>query len=158
MVWGSAAPDGGCVNYNLDIRFDINLHTCGKFVTFQEVIGPAAMYHLTALWCGVARQYPDGHIVRGTPGLIATLTLYRGKAQVITDALLATGWLEQVEDGYMVHDWTEHQPWAAGAPARVASARNAAKAKWENMTDEARVAQARKAAKRRWHPEEEGGS
>ncbi len=119
---------GCCVNYNLDIRFDVNLHTCGKFTKFQDSIGPGAMYHLTALWCSVARQYPDGRIKDCTPSLIATLSLYRGKPSRIFNALCTHGWLDKTEDGYVVHDWAEHQPWVVGAPARFAKARKAGQA------------------------------
>lgn len=45
--------------------------------------------------------------------------------------LVACGWLDEIRDGYALHDWSEHNSYAANAKSRSDAARRAAKARWE---------------------------
>jgi hypothetical protein len=47
------------------------------------------------------------------------------------DNLVALNLLEFTVQGYKIHNWEKHNPWAAGASKRSEKARNASNKRWE---------------------------
>lgn len=139
------------MNYNEDIRIDINLLENKKYRRLRKRLGPAAMEALAALWCHTARNFPDGNLVGWTEDDVDDLLAGVGVANPGA-ALVETRWLDKTEDGFHVHDWEQHQPYVTGAPARVEAARKAGEARWAGVDGEARQAHARRMAESRWRP------
>lgn len=56
---------------------------------------------------------------------------WEGEVGKFAETLAAYGFLDEVEDGYVLHDWGEHNGYAATAQARSEAGRKAAAARWE---------------------------
>ncbi len=55
-----------------------------------------------------------------------------GDAETFVAALSDVRFLDGTDGAYKIHDWAEHNPWAAGRPDRIKSAKDAANARWQN--------------------------
>jgi hypothetical protein len=56
---------------------------------------------------------------------------WSGESETFVRTLAEVGFLDGAQGAYRIHDWAEHNPWAATRPARVAKARAAAGTRWE---------------------------
>lgn len=66
---------------------------------------------LELLWCGTAKQCPQGDIGRFPDEDIAELVDWDGDPSELVEALVACGWLDRsAEHRLIVHDWHEHAP------------------------------------------------
>ena len=63
---------------------------------------------LIRLWTWALNNREDGNIKARDAQLVADVMRFRGKAQRLLDALVATGFLDRTEDGYEIHDWDQH--------------------------------------------------
>ena len=140
---------------NTDIRLSISFINHRKRKKLKRLLGAEGVLALIDLWLQTALNNPDG-ILRGMDEEdIALEAGWEGDPQEFVEALIKCGFLDQLEDGtYKIHDWEEHQPWAAGAKERSERARRAAKAKWERMNEEEKSEHAKKMAEARWGKEE----
>src|SRR5690348_2886373 len=62
---------------------------------------------LINLWCIAKRN--DGLIPGDIPALMFSLRLNEGRVRNLLQTLLSVGLIERVTEGYVPHDWTEHQ-------------------------------------------------
>lgn len=86
-------------------------------------VGEAGAFRLVCLILWAAANRPSGDLAGMTAEDIELAADWRGEADAFVVALLAVGFLEGEEGAYRLHDWAEHQPWAAGADLRSAKAR-----------------------------------
>lgn len=116
------------MNYNNDIRMDVNIHDNKKYHRLRKAVGIGAMDILTRLWCVTAKVCPDGFLKGFTPEDVEALVGWDGAPGFLVKTLVQAGWLDLAEGGYLIHEWAEHQPYVAGAPTRVEAGRKGGKA------------------------------
>lgn len=122
---------------NTDFRVKPGFFRHPKTVKLKRRLGAEGTYSLLTLWAHAAENKPDGSFTGMDAEDIAIAADYDGDAQVFVKALCDIGFLEACEEGiYHLHDWSEHNPWAASAPMRSEAARNAANARWAKQKGE----------------------
>ena len=135
---------------NTDIRIDIRLPRHWKYRKLKRAIGTAPMEYLIVFWGTVAEQKPDGNLIGWASADIEDAAGWDGEPGVFCAAMMAVGFLDETETGFLPHDWADHQPWAVGAEERSEKARSAAKAKWGKTSKEEKSVAGKKAASARW--------
>ena len=135
---------------NTDIRIDIRLPRHWKYRKLKRAIGTTPMEYLIVFWGTVAEQKPDGNLIGWASADIEDAAGWDGEPGVFCAAMMAVGFLDETETGFLPHDWADHQPWAVGAEERSEKARSAAKAKWGKTSKEEKSVAGKKAASARW--------
>lgn len=90
--------------------------------------GQVAAWNLICLFLFARDNKPDGDFSGMAADDIELAADWQGEDGLFVGSLVEIGFLDQTQDGYRIHDWADHNPWAAGAKKRSESAqRNAAK-------------------------------
>lgn len=115
-----------------DIRIAISFKGHRKRKRLRRIIGDRADGYLIDLWISTAIDCPTGILIDWDIEDISDASGWGGNPEEFVDALIDSKWLEKNKDNnYILHDWREHQGWVCNAPQRSASAKKAAKARWE---------------------------
>lgn len=124
----------------MDCRIDVNLPDHPKFKALRNSLGQDAELATIYLWLYVARCCPDGEIKHMTAIDLAEVSKYRGDAEAWVAKLIELRLLEKGENGrYSIHDWLDHNLYAATAPFRKQRAQKAASARWGKVDKKQRV-------------------
>lgn len=108
----------------MDARISVGLPSHPKTKKLVRRLGAAGAWKLVCLFLWAAANRPDGDL-SGMSGEDIELSVdWDGEDGAFVDALRAVGFLDGGDCAYRIHDWSEHNPWAAGADAR------SEKAKW----------------------------
>ncbi len=78
-----------------------------------ELDEPLADAYVTRLWSWAQRYAPDGRISARTSTQLESALGWRGSITVLVSALVKCGWLDEVSDALLVHDWADHQAYFA---------------------------------------------
>lgn len=90
--------------------------------------GQAAGWNLLCLFLFARDNKPDGDFTGMASDDIELAADWQGDDGLFVQSLIEFGFLDKTDNGYQIHDWADHNPWAAGAKKRSESAsRNAAK-------------------------------
>lgn len=114
-----------------DIRMSVEFPVNPKTKKLKRRLGADAVLGLMAIWCHAAQRRPDGSLKGMTNEDIAIVADWAGEPDDLVNALVEVGFIDATDDGLMLHDWEENQPWIAGAERRSESAKSAARAKWD---------------------------
>ena len=117
---------------NTDIRVAVSFLGHRKRKKLQRKLGPAAVLCLIDLWIVAAMNKPDGILVGMDVEDIALDSGWEGDPREFVDALIEVGFLDLVDGCFMLHDWHEHNSYAAKADMRRVASRNAADTRWNN--------------------------
>lgn len=101
-----------------DIRISTTLPQHPKYKRLRarlSWVGVAHLFHFL-LWARTNR--PDGDLTGMSNEDIELAIDWPGDAGAFAVALVDVRFLDGVEGAYQVHDWEEHQPWAAGTEDR----------------------------------------
>lgn len=116
---------------NTDFRLSVGLFTHPKFLKLKRRLGDAGALGYITLLSFVAQNHPDGALGRMNAEDVALAGQYNGACDEFVRALIEVRLVEQSESGeFSIHDWKEHNPWAASAPVRSEKAKAAAVARW----------------------------
>lgn len=110
-----------------DARLSTSLPSHPKTKKLIRRVGEAGAWHLVCLILWARANRPDGNLEGMTAEDIELAVDWRGEPDALVAALVATGFLDEGQGGYSLHDWAEHQPWSAGAEQR------SMKAKWASL-------------------------
>lgn len=111
-----------------DARISVGLPTHPKTKKLVKRLGQAAAWNLVCLILWAASNRSDGDLAGMSDEDIELAADWSGEEGAFVRALLEVRFLDGGDGAYMLHDWQEHNPWAAGADMRSAKARwNAAK-------------------------------
>lgn len=117
---------------NQDIRLSVDFFGHHKVRRLRRLRGDAGVLCLIALYCYAGKHRPTGELSGMGAEDIAEAAGWEGEAQEFVAEICGLGFLEECEEGvYRIHDWAEHNPWAAGAEERRAMASKAGKASAE---------------------------
>lgn len=89
----------------------------------MAIAGNAAPFSLISLWVYAARNKPDGFLDNMDSFDIEIASNWTGQPNQLFDALVKCKFLTVADEGYYLHDWEIHQPYASGAEERSAKAR-----------------------------------
>lgn len=115
---------------NGDIRVRTTFSRHPKTRKLRRRLGADGVLSLLELWIFTAESRSDGVLHGLDEEDIGEVSGWRGEAQDFVKSLADIGFLDHDGDGYVIHDWAENNPWAAGAERRSQQARDAAKARW----------------------------
>ena len=107
-----------------------------KTKRLQLKLGPDAAIYPIRIWAYAAKYHPDDGFFKGYSGdeIVSICTNTgnaTGNAISILDALL-DGFLEQVDGGFQIHDWVEHQGHLKAFHERAVYA---AKSRWDKIAN-----------------------
>ncbi|MEI2806910.1 MAG: hypothetical protein V9G18_13505 [Albidovulum sp.] len=119
---------------NADIRISVGFPDHPKTVKLDRRLGFQGVRSLLALWTWAAQNRPDGDL-GGANGRstavrrpldeedIEIAARWPGEPGLFVATLVALGWLDRTERGYLLHEWQQHNPWVAAATDRSDKAR-----------------------------------
>jgi hypothetical protein len=82
----------------------------------------------------VADNRPNGSLVGLSIEDIELAAGWKGKRGLLIKTLREVRYLDGEKGNYNIHDWSEHNPWAASRGMRVEVAKRAARIRWERAT------------------------
>ncbi len=113
------SPAGQAAKYmNTDIRLSTGFWRHPKTKKLIRRTGLEGVRSLQILWAWAANEKPDGHLAGMDSEDIELAADWVGDDGVFFDAAVKLKWIDEVDDGYCLHDWKEHNPWAAAAQNR----------------------------------------
>jgi len=107
-----------------DARISTGLPSHPKTKKLIKRLGHAGGWSLVCLFLWVAANRPSGDLLGLSVEDIELAADWTGNEGEFVEALVAVRFLDGAPENYEVHDWAEHNPWAAGFEMR------SAKAKW----------------------------
>lgn len=117
---------------NKDIRIRTTFPEHPKTKKLIRKLGHCGFYSLVSLWCFTAENKPSGVLKNMDVEDIASAANWTGDAELFVDSLLRCGFLEKDDGGQLcVHDWIEHNAYAAYAPFRSEIARQNVMKRWQ---------------------------
>ena len=114
-----------------DARISIALPRHPKTVKLQRRLGTPGCWSLVCLFLWVAENHSDGDLEGMTDEDIEIAAGWTGDVGEFTRSLAEVRFLDGPEGSYKVHDWSEHNPWAANRGRRIEAAKSAASTRWE---------------------------
>jgi hypothetical protein len=97
--------------------------------------GQAAAWNLICLFLFARDNKPDGDFSGMTAEDIELAADWQGEDGVFVQSLIDYGFIDKTQDGYQIHDWADHNPWAAGARKRSESAKQNAAKRWQGKCE-----------------------
>jgi hypothetical protein len=114
-----------------DLRLDANYLDNPKIKRLRASLGDTGIVSHIALLCYVRRIFPEGKLHDMTSIEIEDAARWQGESGLFSATLERLRLLHQNGDGYEIHDWYEHNRFAATEPIRREIARNAVNKRWE---------------------------
>jgi hypothetical protein len=116
---------------NTDFRLSVGYFEHPKIMKLERRLGEGAVLSHIRLLRFASMNKPDGVLNDMDAEEIADAARYKGDAEVFFATLLSVRLLDQDEEnGLVLHDWQDWNPWAAGHTIRSAKAKTAAAARW----------------------------
>lgn len=106
-----------------DIRIKVGTPRHYKFRRLKKKLGGDGCWAWLTLACHVGDNRPSGDLAGMSDEDIADAAEWEGETDDLIEALLEVKLLDQVDGHLVMHDWPEHNPWAAGSDARSEAAR-----------------------------------
>jgi hypothetical protein len=94
-------------------------------------LGPEAVVSLLQTILFAAESRPDGNLAGLDDEEIELAADWSGESGAFVAALAEVGFLDGPQGGRAIHDWAEHNPWAATRSQRIDAARAAATKRWD---------------------------
>ena len=124
---------------NLDIRVDVGFLDHWKTDTLIIECGAEGVLSLLRLWIFAAQNKPDGRLTGIHTDMIERVAKWRGENGTLLKTLNETRFITQDNDGvWCLHDWQQHNPYAANAEFRKERAQKANAKRWgrENTNEQ----------------------
>ncbi|NID06629.1 hypothetical protein HBF26_17170 [Luteibacter jiangsuensis] len=121
-----------------DARISTALPAHPKTKKLVKRLGGAAAWHLVCLFLWAAANRSDGDLTGMSDEDIELAVDWAGPDGELATTLADVGFLDGEPGEYRIHDWAEHNPWAAGAEARSERASFAALTKQYGRAEAAR--------------------
>lgn len=109
-----------------DARISTALAEHPKTKKLKRRLGGDGCWALICLFLWVARNRPSGDLSGMTHEDIELAADWSGDDGALIAALIEVRFLDGSEGNYSIHDWAEHNPWAAGSQDRSESSKWAA--------------------------------
>lgn len=116
-----------------DIRLSVGFLTHPKTRRLRRRLGADAVLSLIALFAWTATNRYTGDLSGLSDDDIEDVADWDGAAGAFALELASIGWIEGAPGMRRIHDWHEHNPYAATKGKRIARAKAAASARWEGQ-------------------------
>lgn len=107
----------------MDIRIDVDFYNHIKTKKLERRCGPQGSRSIIHLWIWAAQNRPSGDLSGMTDEDIEIAADWRPGDGALVPILAELNWLDGEPGAYCLHDWREHNPWAADADNRRDRAR-----------------------------------
>lgn len=115
-----------------DFRVDTSFFSHIKTKRLKRALGHDGVFALLRLWAYVADcRYSADRVLSADDVELAVD--WDGEPGSLVSVFAGIGFLDAVDGGYLIHDWDEHNGFAATAGQRSAAARNAAAIRWKGQ-------------------------
>lgn len=109
---------------NTDIRLSVGFWQHPKTKKTARRLGLEGIRSLQVLWAWVAVNRPEGNLFGMDWEDVELAADWQGEERKFFDTCLGM-WIDETPDGYVLHDWQEHNPWVAEAEVRGGQSRMA---------------------------------
>lgn len=116
---------------NCDFRVSIGFFDHPKTMLLESMLGLDGVCSLLRLWAFAAQHNPTGIFSNGKRKFIELAIRWKGNSGEFIQALVEIGYLDEINEGYKLHDWEHHNGYAVHAESRSERARNAAEKRWK---------------------------
>ena len=117
---------------NTDFRISVTFPAHPKALKLMRRLGDRAFYCLVRLWAFTASNKSKGVLERMDDEDVELAADWQGDPGTFVEALLDLSLLDRDEQGRLcIHDWQEHNAFAAHASERSEKAKKAAEARWQ---------------------------
>ena len=99
----------------IDARISIALPSHPKTKKLIKISGTDAAWSLVCLFLWAAQNRPDGVLSGMDAEAIELAVDWPGEDGAFVASLIRVGFLDNDDGEFVIHDWHEHNPWAAGA-------------------------------------------
>ena len=106
-----------------DIRIDVDFYDHPKTIKLQRRFGSDGLIALQRLWVFAAKHKSSGELTSMDAEEISIAMRWQGDCEAFVAALVDLRWLDIMSGQYVIHDWSEHNPWAAASADRSDKAR-----------------------------------
>lgn len=117
---------------NKDIRLKVSFFSHLKTKRLKRELGWEGIISLIKLWMYAAVNKPKGDLTGMSAEDIAIASDWEGDPDEYLKVLIALGFLDEHEDCLTIHDWEEHNPWAANAHMRSQIAKANVEKRWRS--------------------------
>lgn len=124
-----------------DARISTALPSHPKTKKLRRRLGDGGCWSLVCLFLWTASNRWDGSLADMSDEDIELAADWMGEPGALVKALIEVGFLDGEPGAYMIHDWHDHNPWAASRGQRQQAARDAAARKWGAGSSDATRAQ-----------------
>lgn len=107
---------------NTDFRLSVGFWQHPKTKKTARRLELEGIRSLQILWAWAAVNRPDGNLSGMDWEDIELAADWQGEERKFFDTCLGM-WIDETSDGYALHDWQEHNPWASEADTRSDAAR-----------------------------------
>lgn len=114
-----------------DVRIAVGLGGHPKTRKLIRRLGGDGAFRLVMLWAWTAANKPDGDLSGMSDEDIELAADWQGEPDAFVRALAEVGFLDGEPGGRHLHDWADHNPFAAGATMRSKAGKKAANARWK---------------------------
>lgn len=120
------------------LNLDLDYFSHPKTVRLVGLLGRGAEVLPIRLWCYCGKYHVEsGKLTGYSAQEIESAVQWWGKQGELVEALLKVEYLIKTEDGFMVHDWMEHQGHLVGFKKRAVKA---AKKRWRKISNASSIA------------------
>lgn len=98
---------------NTDIRLSVEFWDHPKTVKLERRLGLEGVKALQVLWAWSAKNRPDGILSGMDEEDIEIAAGWKGNDGELLQTLIELRWIDKGADGYALHDWADHNDWAA---------------------------------------------
>lgn len=113
-----------------DFRVNCGFFDHPKTKKLKRALGAEGVISLQRVWAYAAQNRHGIEKIYSTEEIELAVD-WEGEVGKFAETLAVCGWLDEIEDGYVLHEWGEHNNFAATAQARSEAGRKAAAARWE---------------------------
>lgn len=113
-----------------DARISTALPSHPKTRKLHKRLGAQGCWSLVCLFLWVASNRWNGNLSGLSVEDIELAAEWNGEPGAFVNALIDVRFLEGSEGALLVHDWAQHNPWAAARGQRIEAAKYAAKKRW----------------------------
>lgn len=124
---------------NHDVRIAVGLPAHPKTKKLRRRLGAEGVLALVWLLLWAGQNRPDGDLAGMSDEDIELAVDWSGDEGTLVQALQEARFLDGEPGARRIHDWTDHNPWAAGAEARSEKSRWAALCKQRGRAEAARL-------------------
>lgn len=124
---------------NHDVRIAVGLRNHHKTKKLHRRLGADGVLALVWLLLWAGQNRPDGDLAGMSDEDIELAVDWSGDEGALVSALQEVRFLDGEPGARRIHDWTDHNPWAAGAEARSEKSRWAALCKQRGRAEAARL-------------------